>query len=683
LNLRKPATSLVVRLLAMGLLMAVVGTAASYFQLSRFLRNDLTQSVAVQQEALASYVARDVDNYLGERLSFLERLAASLPPQLLAQPEALRAWLEERDTLSPVFPLGLAVGDTTGRRLDRPGQFAPDSLEFSGALGGHSALGRAHADPVSQNSILSMAVPVRDSAGRVVAVLVGAADLTADGLLDHLQRGRVGQAGGILVVSPRDRMFIASTDTSMSLTPTPALGVNLLHDRAMQGYRGSGTTRNARGVDEISAIASVPNSGWFVVARLPVAEALAPVGRMQDFILRQRVVAVAVVLVLIGMVMAWLLRPLFRAASQADRMTRGEIELAPLQVVRDDEIGHLTQAFNRLLAKLVDNQAALARLAHHDSLTGLPNRKLLDDRLHQALVRARRRAHHVAVLYLDLDGFKALNDTLGHEAGDEALREIARRLLGLVRQTDTVARIGGDEFVLLAADFEGPAEQGALILARRCIEAIAQPLRLRGVDMAMGVSIGIALGNGAETPPDLLAAADKAMYQAKQNGRGSHVVAPARPRPSRDSRDSRDSDSASSLPSPLPSLSPPPPAPEGSEPPPAFETRSQSPDGRYALQVAPWEAGHSHWVMAPRILDTRTGKVVFQLADPRWSAEHATWEADAEVRLELRKYPGDQPRPGLVARLDCQRELGRIDNGDAVPLALLEPAAEQALVTPA
>ncbi|MFS2055953.1 GGDEF domain-containing protein, partial [Variovorax sp. CT11-76] len=92
-----------------------------------------------------------------------------------------------------------------------------------------------------------MAVPLRDGRGEVVAVLLGTADLTADGLLDHLLEGRVGQAGGILVISPRDRLFVASTDATMMLTPTPPDGVNPLHDRAMAGYRGSGTTRNARG----------------------------------------------------------------------------------------------------------------------------------------------------------------------------------------------------------------------------------------------------------------------------------------------------------------------------------------------------------------------------------------------------------------------------------------------------
>jgi diguanylate cyclase (GGDEF)-like protein len=524
-KLRKTANSLVARLLLMGLLMALVGTALSYFQLSRFLRTDLTQSVATQQTALADYVARDVDNYLGERLLFLDRLAATLPRGLLSQPEPLRAWLEERSALSPVFPMGLQVTDAAGNRLDGEGRLAVDGSEFAGALAGRSSLGRPQAVPVSGHSVLPMAVPVRNGDGRVAALLLGTADLDADGLLEHLQRGRVGQAGGILVVSPRDRMFVASTDTSMSLTPTPPVGVNLLHDRAMEGYRGSGTTRNAKGIDEISAIASVPISGWFVVARLPVAQALAPVARMQHFILQQRAPAVVGVLVVIGFVLVWLLRPLLRAADQADRMTRGELALTPLRVVRDDEIGHLTQAFNRLLAKLVDNQAALARMAHHDSLTGLPNRKLLDDRLQQTLVRAKRNVSQVALLYLDLDGFKNLNDTLGHEAGDQALQEIARRLLGLVRDTDTVARMGGDEFVLLAADFEDPAQGAALTLAQRCIEAIAVPLQLRGSRISIGVSIGIALGSGDETPQALLGAADKAMYQAKQGGRGSYVVA--------------------------------------------------------------------------------------------------------------------------------------------------------------
>ncbi|MGJ7546327.1 diguanylate cyclase domain-containing protein [Variovorax sp. LT1R16] len=527
MKLQKIAGSLITRLVVMGLLMATVGTAASYFQLSRFLRKDLAESVAVQQTALADYVARNVDNYLRERLSFLERLAASVPPELLAHPRQLREWLDERSTLSPAFSLGLMISDLAGERLDDSGRIAVDSLEFKGASEGRATFGRVLATPVTRHSTLPMATPLRDRSGQVVAVLTGTADMSGDGLLDHLQSGRVGKTGGILVVSPDDHLFVASTDASMSLTPTPPVGVNLLHDRAMNGFRGSGRTINAKGIEEISAIASVPSSGWFIVARLPVTEALAPVARMQHFILQQRAPAVVMVLVLIGLAMAWLLRPLMRAANQADRMTRGDMELTPLRVVRNDEIGHLTTAFNRLLAKLIENQAELRRMAHHDTLTGLPNRKLLDDRLHQMLARAKREANLVAVLYLDLDGFKRLNDTFGHEAGDKALCETARRLTSLVRHGDTVARIGGDEFVLVAANFAQPAEHAVLALAQQCIDAVALPLQLRHADAAMGVSIGIVLTDGGAKPEDLLAAADKAMYQAKQNGRGTYVLAPA------------------------------------------------------------------------------------------------------------------------------------------------------------
>lgn len=525
-NFKRIATSLVTRLVVMGLAMAAVGTAASYFQLTRFLREDLTKSVAAQQTALAEYVARDIDSYLDERLKFLGRLASSLPPELLSQPAPLAAWLDEHAALSPVFPLGLMVLDRSGHRLDGTGPFAVDTLAFTNALGGQPALGRPTKMAGSPNAALPMGTPIRSPAGEVVAVLLGTADLAAEGLLGHPDDGRVGHAGGLLVVSPRDRLFVASTESSMSLMPTPALGVNLLHDRAMTGFRGSGITINAKGVEEISAIASVPLSGWFVVARLPVAEALAPVARMQRFILKQRAPAVLTALAVIGLIVAWLLRPLLRGARQAEKMTRGEMALAPLPVVRDDEIGHLTRAFNSLLAKLGEQQTQLERLAHYDMLTGLPNRKLLDDRLRQMLACSGQGGGPMAVFYLDLDGFKPLNDTFGHDAGDEALRRIAQRLLGLVGPNDTVARIGGDEFVLLLAGFDAPAEHAVQRLAQRCIDAIGEPLDLESTDITVGVSIGIVLTEGGKAPEVLLAKADEAMYQAKQSGRSCYVLAP-------------------------------------------------------------------------------------------------------------------------------------------------------------
>jgi diguanylate cyclase (GGDEF)-like protein/PAS domain S-box-containing protein len=166
-------------------------------------------------------------------------------------------------------------------------------------------------------------------------------------------------------------------------------------------------------------------------------------------------------------------------------------------------------------------EETIRRMAFQDSLTGLPNRSLLNDRLVQALTYAQRRAQKVTLLYLDLDGFKAVNDTYGHRIGDELLRVVAMRLTGQLRQNDTVARLGGDEFLLLLPD-AGRARDGDRI-ARKLLAAIRRPWRVGGRRLVITGSIGMAIfprdGRSAKT---LLKHADQAMYEAKAAGRDVH-----------------------------------------------------------------------------------------------------------------------------------------------------------------
>jgi diguanylate cyclase (GGDEF)-like protein/PAS domain S-box-containing protein len=163
----------------------------------------------------------------------------------------------------------------------------------------------------------------------------------------------------------------------------------------------------------------------------------------------------------------------------------------------------------------------LERSAFSDSLTGLPNRALLRQRLDHAAARDVRGGHPIAVLLADLDGFKAVNDSLGHDAGDAVLVETAARLAGCVRPGDTVARLGGDEFAIILEDVREPglAER----LADRMLEIMRQPFAVAGTDLHVGVSIGIALP-GVDTGTDLLRNADTAMYNAKALGRGQWTV---------------------------------------------------------------------------------------------------------------------------------------------------------------
>ena len=167
-----------------------------------------------------------------------------------------------------------------------------------------------------------------------------------------------------------------------------------------------------------------------------------------------------------------------------------------------------------------DSEVHIHRLAHHDPLTGLPNRTLFHQRLQHALGRAEQSGGMLAVLFIDLDRFKVINDTLGHESGDGLLQEVARRLTGCLRGGDTVSRLGGDEFVVLA---EGLAdESGGDVVARKLLAALAPPVTLAGRQFSVSASVGLSLaprdGLDART---LLRNADTAMYRAKDSGRNN------------------------------------------------------------------------------------------------------------------------------------------------------------------
>jgi len=167
-------------------------------------------------------------------------------------------------------------------------------------------------------------------------------------------------------------------------------------------------------------------------------------------------------------------------------------------------------------------QERLNTLAYYDSLTGLPNRVLANDRMVQELARVKRRQSRTAVMYLDVDGFKKINDTLGHATGDRLLNDIAQRLLSCIREGDTVARVGGDEFILMVSDL--PTADFARASAKRILVALTKPYQLADHAVSITVSIGIAIApdDGLEVET-LVSQADNAMYQAKKNGKNAFV----------------------------------------------------------------------------------------------------------------------------------------------------------------
>ena len=177
-------------------------------------------------------------------------------------------------------------------------------------------------------------------------------------------------------------------------------------------------------------------------------------------------------------------------------------------------IRHLAISLARANEELV--QAAL-----HDPLTKLPNRVLLQDRIEQAIEKAKRKQESLVVMFLDLDGFKSINDAYGHQAGDLLLAAVATRVRGLLRSQDTLSRLGGDEFVLVAPSTD---PDDAAVVAQRILDAVALPIRAQGIDVQVTASIGIAMyPSDGVTERDLMAHADAAMYHTKDNGRNGYT----------------------------------------------------------------------------------------------------------------------------------------------------------------
>lgn len=523
------------RIIALALALATIGMLVRQLIALPLIQENVRELAASQQLATASYVARDVDHAITSRLALMARFAADLPPELVKQPEKLAAWIKDRQHISPSFTGGLLAVRPDGRGLiaEYPAVASRLNANYAAADWLLAALrdskpvvGRATRDAVSANPTIVFAAPVRDAAGRVVTVLAGLALLNTPGFLDRVQETKLGETGGLLLISPADRLFIMSSDSKTILKPTPAPGLDLLHDRAMAGFRGTGLTVNTSGVEELATMVTVPSTGWYVVARSPTDEAFRVITVLRSFIYKSAGLVFLLIVVILMIALPPVLRPLTDAARAMRDMADGKRKLEPLPIVRNDEVGQLVSGFNVLVDTLRKEQAArtaseerLAFLAHHDALTGLCNRTMLEDRLEQALARAEREGSQVALLFCDLDDFKTINDRYGHDAGDAVLREVAKRLADGRRRADTIARLGGDEFVILLTGLS-EANTVAAFVATQCLAAAQQPIVIDGKPITVGLSIGIAVHAGPMVAPSyLIAQADIAMYHVKRKGK--------------------------------------------------------------------------------------------------------------------------------------------------------------------
>jgi diguanylate cyclase (GGDEF)-like protein len=325
-------------------------------------------------------------------------------------------------------------------------------------------------------------------------------------------------AAGYLVVLtdwwPRLRALESSFSVQLAFT---GAGGRLLYQSSQ--WRGAGTDQFARATQDVPLISGERAS--LTVARSLKAFSEESLQTRIIILLTALLTTVATALIALLVLRGTAIKPLAQLASQLRRVRQDEEALGePVAVQGSSEVRELAAGFNAMTARLKELYASLEHMAYTDPLTQLPNRVLLMDRLQQAILGARRDNRPFALFLMDLDRFKDINDTLGHQVGDQLLEQVARRLRAKLRQSDTVARLGGDEFAVLLPNV---TEKYAGMAARMLLQALRVPFEVAEQSLDIGASIGVALypEHGVDANV-LIQRADVAMYSAKHTHAG-HV----------------------------------------------------------------------------------------------------------------------------------------------------------------
>jgi PAS domain S-box-containing protein len=359
--------SLKTRITLTTLIIFVIGIWSLTYYISRFLREDMERQVGVQQFSTVTFIASYIDEEIFDRLRALEKIAGLLSPAILRDRSALQTYVESRPVLTGLFSAGVFVTDVDGTSiasvpasLGRLGVNYLDRDHVATALHeGKPAISKPGIGKILHKPVFGMAVPIRDDHGNVRGALVGSVDLSVPNFLDRIANSRYGMTGGYVLADIRNKLFVTATDKTFVLRSFPAPGVNPLFDRYIQGYEGSGSVVDSRGVAVLSAAKQIPTAGWLLIARIPTDEAFAPIQAMQ-----QRMLAAALFMtVVIGSLIWWMLSqqlaPMGAAAKALAPPLDPNHPAQPLPIARPDEIGALVGAFNRTLSTLNDREAGL------------------------------------------------------------------------------------------------------------------------------------------------------------------------------------------------------------------------------------------------------------------------------------------------------------------------------------
>jgi PAS domain S-box-containing protein len=341
----------------------------SYYA-SEMLHKDMERVLGKQQFSAVSVVAAQINRMVDSRLNALESIAASLAPTMRGAPATTQARLEQLTLLPSLFNGGVIVYRTDGTAIAEvpvsAGRIGVNYMYIDSVATalkkGRPNVSEPIVGQVLQTPIVGMTVPIRDPQGKIIGALSGLTDLARPNFLDDVTRGAYGTTGGYMLVAPQYRLVITATDKQRIMEKLPAPGSIGLVDQFIQGYEGSGVTRNPQGIEVLASAKSIPVAGWYLATALPTSEAYAPIHDMH-----RHMVLATILLTLIACALTWWmirrqLAPLSTAARTLSAFST-ETGTAPqsLSISRHDEIGRLFGSFNHLLVTLSEREEALKK----------------------------------------------------------------------------------------------------------------------------------------------------------------------------------------------------------------------------------------------------------------------------------------------------------------------------------
>ncbi|NPE27318.1 hypothetical protein HNV12_04935 [Methanococcoides sp. SA1] len=368
MNLKRFFDSIIFRLIVIVVSFFIIFGIINIVTIQRVAKKNYAELVNKEQLAFSNYIAEHIDLIIIKGLNFITDFSDRLSSELIQDKDRLNSWITGNLLIPPIFNYGLVIISPSGDNLIAESKIIQGrkDLDFSKVEWFRKAksaektiLSKPFRNRINNQPTIIFASPLRNENGELLAIVAGSVELAHKEFLDIIYDFPIGESGGILVISPEDSLFVASSNDEMIFKPTPAPGINILHDRAMAGYRGVGKTINAYGAEELVAISSINSTGWFVVVRMPVEEvyqSISGLSRVQIVYISLGIILMVIILI------TWLLillRPLVSTAKSVHSMSKGKETLHKFPVKKHNEIGYMVEGFNNLVDTINDRTKSL------------------------------------------------------------------------------------------------------------------------------------------------------------------------------------------------------------------------------------------------------------------------------------------------------------------------------------